>query len=193
MEKDIDQFTYELRVPKERVAVLIGKNGETKKELEVSTSTKINVDSHEGDIFIEGNDPLKLFTAREIIKAVGRGFNPETAKLLLKADYTLDMLSMGDYAKTKNDMLRLKGRVIGAEGKSRMTIESLTDTFISVYGKTISIIGEAYNVSVCRRAVESLLTGSPHSNVYQWLEKQRREMKKRDILGGDYGRPEETN
>lgn len=184
------EFSYELRIPKERVAVLIGKNGEIKKDLESATDTKMNIDSHEGDIFIEGDDPLKLFTAREIVKAVGRGFNPDVAKLLLKADYAIELLSLHDYIKTKNDMLRLKGRVIGAEGKSRRTIEALTETYLSVYGKTIGIIGEAYNVSVCRRAIDSLLSGSPHSSVYKWLEKQRREMKKRELIGENHGEPE---
>ena len=73
-------------------------------------------------------------------------------------------------------MIRLKGRVIGQEGKSRKIIEGLTETYISVYGKTISIIGQAENVSVARRAIESLLAGSNHATVYRWLEKKRREL-----------------
>lgn len=174
----MEEFSYALRIPKERVAVLIGKKGETKNELEELTGIEIDVDSKEGEVTITGNDAIKLYTIREVIKAIARGFNPDVAKNLLKQDYVYEQISIKDYAKTQNHLLRLKGRVIGAEGKSRKTIEELSEADISVYGKTIGIIGRADNVDIARRAVQSLLTGSPHSNVYKWLEKKRRDIKR---------------
>jgi ribosomal RNA assembly protein len=178
------EYNYELKIPKERIAVLIGKKGEIKKRIEEETKTKIKVDSKEGDIFINGSDALNLFTAREVISAVGRGFNPEIAELLLKADYGLEIIDITEFTgKSKSTMLRLKGRVIGKEGKSRKTIEELAECYISVYGKTIGIIGKSEDLANARRAVESLLQGSPHANVYKWLEKRRREAKRREIIG----------
>ena len=38
------QYSNELKIPKERVAILIGKKGEAKKELEERTKTKIIVE-----------------------------------------------------------------------------------------------------------------------------------------------------
>ena len=61
------------------------------------------------------------------------------------------------------------------------TIEDLTETYVSVYGKTIGIIGFSENVAIARKAVESLLSGSPHSTVYKWLEKRRSDMKRKDL------------
>ena len=177
------EYFYEIKIPKERIAVLIGKDGEIKKRIEEQTKTKINVNSLEGDISVAGEDAISLYNARELIKAIGRGFNPDIAQLLLKADYVFDIINLNDIIKTKNDLLRLKGRVIGKEGKCRRILEELTESYISVYGKTICLIGEAQNVSICRRAIESLLRGSPHGNVYKWLEKQRREMKKKELIG----------
>jgi len=78
-------------------------------------------------------------------------------------------------------MRRLKGRVIGADGKTRRIIEDMTETYVTVYGKTIGIIGETSNVSLARRAIESLLRGSPHSSVYKWLENQRRNIRTRNL------------
>ena len=57
------KFSYELKIPKDRVAVLIGKKGEIKKKLEKETKTNIEVDSKEGDVFLSGEDGLGLFTA----------------------------------------------------------------------------------------------------------------------------------
>jgi len=177
----MEKYLYDTKIPKERIAVLIGKEGITKKHIESSTNIKIKIDSKEGDVFLEGEDALGLYSAREVVKAIGRGFNPEIALLLLKPDYMFEMINMLDYIKSKNSMIRLKGRVIGAEGRSRKTIEELTETYISVYGKTIGIIGFSENVAIAKKAVESLLSGSPHSSVYKWLEKRRSNMKRKDF------------
>jgi ribosomal RNA assembly protein len=180
---DDEEYSYDLRITKDRIAVLIGAKGETKNELEKETSCKINIDSKEGDVTISGKDAISLFALREVIKAISRGFNPEIAKQLLKQDYALEVISLNDYSKEQSHQLRLKGRVIGADGKSRTTIESLTDCSISVYGKTIAMIGSVENIGNCKRAVETLLAGSPHANVYKWLERQRK-LSKQNVIDG---------
>ena len=176
------EYSYELKVPKNRVAVIIGKGGTVKKDIEEATATKLTIDSNEGDVFVSGEDALGLYTAREIIRAIGRGFNPEIARLLLKPDYIFEVVDLREFVAKKDAMLRLKGRVIGKEGKSRRLIEELTECNISVFGKTISIIGEPESAASARHAVESLLRGATHANVYKWLERRRREMKRKSIM-----------
>ena len=174
----MEEFMHALRIPKERVAVLIGKDGETKTDIELITSSKLEIDSYEGDVVIKGSDPIKLYSAREIVKAIARGFNPDIAKYLIKSDYVYEQVSIKDFAKNTSHLKRLKGRVIGTDGKSRKAIEDLTEASISVYGKTIGIIGLPEPVDLARRAIESLLSGSPHSNVFKWLERRKKEILK---------------
>lgn len=170
------EFSYELKIPEERVAVLIGASGETKKEIERETSCKLDI-SKEGDVTISGDDGMMLFTAREIVRAIARGFNPQIALQLLKPDCALEIIDMKDIAgKNKSTMERLKGRVIGTGGKSRAEIERLTDTHISIYGKTIGMVGEAGDVVHARQAVAMLLQGSMHKTVFQFLEKKKKEI-----------------
>jgi ribosomal RNA assembly protein len=176
-------FRYELRIPKDRIAVLIGKDGEIKEKLESATHSRLEVDSREGDVFVIGHDVLNLYQLRDIVKAIGRGFNPEIALLLLRSDYAFELIQLSDYSPHKNHQIRLKGRVIGKGGKTRELIEELTDIHISVYGKTIAIIGPIENANVASRAIDMLLSGSPHSNVYKWLEKKRKTLKRNEILG----------
>lgn len=176
MSENFGDISYELKVPEERVAVLIGANGETKKEIEQETKCHLDI-SKEGDVVITGEDGLMLFTAKEIVRAIARGFNPKLAMLLLKQDYLLEIIDMKDIAgKSKSTMERLKGRVIGTGGKSRAEIERLTDTHISIYGKTIGILGEMSDVSLARQAVAMLLQGSMHKTVFQFLEKKKKEI-----------------
>lgn len=178
-----EEFAYSLRIPKDRIAVLIGTKGEGKRQLESACGTGIDVDSTEGVVTIEGKDALNLYVCREIVLAIGRGFSPELAKLLLKPDYGIEILNVKDFAKTDNDAIRLKGRVIGEDGKSRRTIEELTGIHLSVYGKTVGLIGELEELPVARKAIESLLAGQPHASVYKWLEQRRKELRKKEILG----------
>lgn len=172
----LDEMSYELKIPQERVAVLIGTEGKTKKEIEDVTKSKLDITT-DGDVVIRGTDGLLLYTTLEIVRAVARGFNPKIALLLLKTDYALEIIDLKNIAgKNKNTMERLKGRVIGAGGKSRAEVERLTDTNISIYGKTIGIIGEISQLSLARQAVVMLLDGAMHSTVYRFLEKKKKEI-----------------
>ncbi len=177
-------FSYEIRIPKERIAVLIGLKGKVKHDIEEATHARLDIDSAEGDVTLTGDDSLGMYTAREIVKAVGRGFNPEIALLLLHHDYAIEILNLPDYlGKSKNKAIRIKGRIIGEGGKTRRLIEEHTETFMSVYGKTISVIGRVENVRVAKKAVEDLLSGAPHAAVYRWLEKKRKDLKMMEISG----------
>ena len=170
----MSEFLYNLKIPKERVAILIGKKGKTKRELEKQTKTNIKIDSKEGDITIKGDDALGLYAVREVIKAVGRGFNPEIAKQLLKQDWICEYVGIPEFVKSRDQYRRLRSRIIGSEGKARKTIEKLTNTYLSVCGKTVAIIGQSDDVLRAKKAVEALLRGAPHSHAYYNLEKTKK-------------------
>ena len=107
-----EEYSYTVKIPKDRIAVLIGVKGKDKKELEEYSKARIEVDSQEGDVTISGKDPVKLYTLKEVVKAIARGFNPDTAMLLLKPDYMLEVLSLRDFGlDTKNHLKRVKARI----------------------------------------------------------------------------------
>ncbi len=177
------EYQHEIKIPKDRIAVLIGKKGEIKKEIEQATKSKLTIDSKEGDVFINGKDSIGILTAKEIVQAISRGFNPEVAMRLLNQDYAFEMINLQEYAgKSRNDMIRIKSRLIGSEGKTRVAIEELTETSVTIYGKTVSMIGLIENVAIAKQAVEMLVKGSPHSKVYTFLEKKRRDLKRKSIF-----------
>ena len=73
----------EIKIAKERIAILIGKKGEIKRKIARLTNTKIKVDSKEGDVIITGEDGLGVYAAKQIVQAIARGFNPDKALSLL--------------------------------------------------------------------------------------------------------------
>ena len=73
---------------------------------------------------------------------------------------------------------RVKGRIIGKDGKSRALLEELTETQISVYGHTVAYIGHVENLQVAREAILMLVRGAFHKTVWNFLYAYRRKMKK---------------
>ncbi len=166
-----------LKAPKDRIAVIIGKNGETRKEIEKLTETKIEIDSKTGEIDIQGEDALNFYISLNIIKAIARGFSPEHAFLLKNDNYFFEIIDLKEeLGKNEKLIQQKKGRVIGKKGKTRQEIEEKTNSFISVYGKTISIIGEAEAIEKAKTAVKMLLKGASHSSAESFLYQKEKEI-----------------
>ena len=134
-------FNYETRIPRERIAILIGTRGSVKRNIQEALSITLHVNSKEGDVTLEGEDSLDLFIGQTIVNAIGRGFNPEVALKLLGQENHFETINIEDYSgSSKEKLIRIRSRAIGTEGKARKTIEELTGTHTVIYGKTISII-----------------------------------------------------
>lgn len=172
-----------VRIPVERIGVLIGPNGKTKHYLQEKTNIKITIDSELGEVIIHDeepnqDDPLLMFKLEKIIRAIGRGFSPEHAFYLFKDDMDLYIFDIHDYVgKRKSHVLRLKSRVIGREGKTKRVLEQLTDSYISIYGHTIAVIADFINMDFIKKAIDKLLSGSKHATVYRYLETQMKKLR----------------
>lgn len=169
-------FEQAVRIPVERIGAVIGKEGGTKKSLEEEMGVRLEVDSREGLVIVRADSALKTdpFSATRVIEAIGRGFSPQRARRLLEEGTALEVIDLRDYAgKSVNSLARIRGRVIGLRGKSRRVIEELTGCHVSVYGRTVAIIGEAGEVQHASEAVRSLANGSQHKTVYNTLQKAR--------------------
>ena len=174
------EFTYELKIPKARVPVLVGKQGSVKRKIEQLTEAHLAINSSEGEVTISSDDGLHIYTAREMVNAIGRGFHPDIAMKVIDIENCFVVMPIADDRKKKS-LLRIKGRLIGTEGKTRRLIEEMTDTHVSVYGKTVAIIGKQEHAFVARKAIEMLVSGSPHTRVYRFLEKKRRTLRQQSI------------
>lgn len=178
----MEQKNY-IKIPMERVGVLIGSKGRVKRRIESVFGVSLNIDSESGSVEIsldpEAKDVTAIFTVQNIVKAIGRGFNPRRAERLADEDVDLLIIDLVDYVgRSKNTIARVKGRIIGKDGRSREILEELTGTMVSVYGHTVGIIGRVDNLDVAREAVLMLVKGAFHKSVWNFLYAHRRKMKK---------------
>jgi len=176
-----------VKIPQERIGALIGPEGQVKAVIEKKLSVELQVESETGGVTITllptASDPTVLFRAKEIVNAIGRGFSPERAFRLLDDDEALlEIMDLREtLGRSQSDIKRLSGRVIGKNGKTRRLIEELTEASISVYGHTISVIGNPDQTEAAKEAVLMLIRGSQHSTVYRFLHRKRRELKKKKM------------
>ena len=142
-----------IRIPADRVGTLIGKGGETKKTLQSISGIKLDIDTEEGEVVIhddvELEDPVMALKIQDVIKAVGRGFNPDKAMRLFDDDEYLEVVDLKEFVGDRsNQITRIRGRLIGKDGKTRRIIEDLTGCdmviadFYRVVGEMVSQKGD---------------------------------------------------
>ena len=174
-------FEKSIRIPNDRIAVLIGKSGIIKSKIETVCHVSLQIDGDTGEIFITSKgdvEKIQPFKAVEIVTAIGRGFSPETAMTLLDGENTLHVIDLREFAgKSSANVERIKGRIIGEGGRARRNMENLSGTHISVYGRTVSIIGDSSKLRLAVDAISSISSGSMHGAVYDKLEAANRRTK----------------
>ncbi len=153
--------------------MLIGKRGAAKKLIEREFKCRLKISS-EGDVQISAKDAAKALRAKEAVTAIARGFSPEHAMILTDKEHVLEIISLVDCVGDSEKALeRFRSRLIGTRGKVRANIEEISETHISIYGKTVAIIGAPENVKNARDAIEILLSGKTHKTSYMFLRKQK--------------------
>jgi len=167
-----------VKVTQKRIPVIIGPGGYTKRQIEKATHTRLDIDSHTGDIVIVGGtNYYDVYNAKKIVSAISRGFSPEHAMLILKEDYTIEVISIPEaVGKNESRLEQIKGRIIGREGSIKNMIEKKFNCYISVFGKTVSIIARSDDITKIQEVIEAIIGGCKHTTVFRLL-KSAKELK----------------
>lgn len=171
-----------IKIPQERVGVLVGKNGAVKNEIEKRCDVSLEIDGESGDVrlsyssrALDTGDPFK---AQEVISAIARGFSPQRAFALFDGGKTLSTIDLRQFShKSARSLARIKSRLIGSDGKARKLVEQLSGAAVSIYGHSVSIIGEPDKSRVAEEAILKIASGGTHKAAYQMLQKFRSKQK----------------
>ncbi|NHN46012.1 RNA-processing protein [Halostella sp. JP-L12] len=172
-----------VKIPQDRIGVLIGEGGETMREIENRAEVRLDIDSENGSVSIDKTgDPILGLKGPDIVRAIGRGFKPEVAMTLLDDEMMMfDLVDIDAAARNKTDLKRKKGRLIGENGRTRELMEELTGASVVIYGSTLGVIGNPQQVEIVREAAEMILDGAPHGSVYSFLERKHNELKRQGM------------
>ena len=143
---------------------------------------KIKLINKGKNVFVEGSADREYF-ALEVLEAVNAGFSVDRALLLKEEGMILQVIHIKDITK-RGDLERVRGRIIGKDGKTLKTLNNLTECDLAINNNDIGIIGNAEEVEDAVQAITSLIYGSKQSNVYSRLERLRKKKKVEDVNMG---------
>lgn len=167
-----------VRIPEERLAVLIGTKGEVKRAIEERSGARLDIDPEDNAVRVSSPptaDPWGALKARDVVLAIGRGFSPDRAFRLFRGEQYVTVLDMKEISgkRTKDAMRRIRARLIGERGRARERVEDLSGCSVSIYGSSVALIGTAEQLERGVRGIRLLLRGSEHSAVFSYLERAR--------------------
>ncbi len=185
-----------MSLSKDRIAVAIGSHGKTKEKLEFETGTIITIDSKSGDYYVEAQEKItnpdlppflespgvRVYTTRHVIEAINYGFNPEKALKLIDPEFLMETI---DLEKTiggsPSKMSRIKGRLIGDQGKIREAMENFTGVNLSIYDRYLAIIGDFSSMKIAKKAINMIIQGSAHKTVLSYLHGEHQKRKQEEF------------
>ena len=147
----------------------ISKIKRNKRLLEKKLKVRLNIKGNNVDL---QGDEIDIFVAEKVLQAVERTFPLNTALLLIEQDYVLESLNIKDITKKKPDIV--KARIIGTKGKTLKLLSELSECNIVLHDNIVSILGPAEKIKEAITALTNLIRGSKQSNVYKYLQKQKK-------------------
>ena len=156
----------------------INKIKQNKKEIEKTLNVKLYIQGK--NISIDAKNGVDEYAAEKVIEAMNLGFTCNQALILKDENFVLDKVNIKDITK-RYDLGRVRGRIIGKQGKTKKAIQNLSECFICVHDNTVGIIGRAEEIEKTIQAITSLIQGSKQSKVYSYLERERTKEKQKDF------------
>ena len=144
---------------------------EIKQILEKDYNCKIEF--NENIIYITAEAYIE-FLVKNIIQAFSRGFDIKTAKLLENENCYFSQINIAQMFSSKKRLLQVKARIIGKEGKAKNYIERITGVKLSIYGNSVSFIGDSKQIEEAEIAINSIINGFNHGSAYARMQKQHK-------------------
>ncbi len=183
---------YEIvvKIPEERIPILIGKEGGVKKRIEEELGIKLEINRKDNSVKIiyDSDHALNALKAKNIVLAIGRGFSPDIAFKLLDDEYVLEIIDLSEIVSSRKELIRQRGRIIGEKGKCKRFFEETLNVNLAIYGKTVSIIGKFEEVSIAREGIVMLAEGKSHASVYRFIERRALELREKRFYETIYKR-----
>lgn len=145
----------------------------TKNRKKLEEILGVKIENRGTEVYIEG-DAENEYIAEKVVNALNFGFPFSVAIEIKTADLVFEKINIKDYTKQK-DLARVRGRIIGAQGKTIKTISELSNCYMELKDNYVGIIGEPEFIKNAQEAIISLAKGAKQANVYAYLEKHRPE------------------
>ena len=143
----------------------------TKNRKKLEKALDLKITNRGKEVYLEG-DAESEYNGEKVIEALDFGFPFEIALLLKNSENIFEIVSIKENT-TRKDFPRIRGRIIGKDGKTLKTLSNLTDCNLEIKDNFIGVIGDAERMQTAQEAIRLLIQGSKQGNVYAYLEKHQ--------------------
>lgn len=98
-------------------------------------------------------DPYIIIKARDFISLLSRSVPLVQAQKVLEDEYFCDIVKISGYVRNRSKFIKRRQRLVGNDGTTLKAMEILTNCYICVHGKTVSVIGNFKSLKIVRRIV----------------------------------------
>jgi len=130
------------------------------------------IELDENTVRIKG-ESYDEYNAKNVMQAFGRGFDINKAYRLLNEDCFFQQVNLKDAFRSRDQLARVKARLIGKEGRAKEYIESVSGVDMAVYGGTVCTIGSADELKIADAAIQVIIDGGMHKTAYMIMEKEK--------------------
>lgn len=159
-----------LLIPHKRAALLDKKTLDMLRE-----RLGCRIELADNDLTIEG-EPYNEYNAKNVLQAFARGFDLNKAFRLLNDDIFFQQINLKELFRNRDQIMRVKARVIGEKGRAKEYIESVSGADIAVFGGTVSTIGTVDELKVANAAIQVLVDGGMHKTAYIVMDKEKQKV-----------------
>ncbi|CRG95399.1 KRR1 small subunit processome component, putative [Plasmodium gallinaceum] len=98
-------------------------------------------------------DPYIIIKARDMISLLSRSVPFNHAKRVLEDEVFSDIIKISGFVRNKNKFIKRRQRLLGSNATTLKALEILTNCYICVHGKTVSVIGHFKSLKIVRRII----------------------------------------
>ena len=144
-----------------------------KSELEKALGVRIEIAGRK--VVVRG-EPLNEYDASFIFEAINFGFSAQKALSLRDENMVFRIVNIKQFTRKKN-LREVRARLIGTRGRTKKTIENISNSNIVINDNDIGVIARADEIEEIITAITSLIRGAKQANTYRFLERMNRAKK----------------
>lgn len=141
-----------------------------RKELEKKLKVEIKIQGRR--ITVNSKKTLDEYEASQVLEAINFGFSAKKALLIKEQGMLLRIINIKDFTRKKN-LKEVRARIIGKQGKTKKTIENISDCPLILRDNEMGIIGYPESIEELIGGITRLIRGTKQSNTYRYLEKMK--------------------